>query len=572
VTAAVFAAALVPSAVSAGVGPTFACDPGFYQVIAGQLAKLSPGTALYDEIGPDYANYNAMGYRLADGYLYAISSDRLYRIDADGARTELAQLDVPAGAYTGDFGDDGLLHISRGGNDWYAVNVDTFEATPIPELSAHKAVADITNVHGKFYGVSSNGILYVYDPMALTVTPGGTVGGLPATAKAYGAAWSTAGGNLYVGRNSGEIYQITGYSTGSPVATKVGEAPPTSSNDGASCGLAPVPAGLNDVDGPEPETEPSTAEAQAAADAYTLSFEVLAETFVVADPVIAEDVQPALTGLSPVVESPAEPTLEPVVDAGIGQGAACEQSLAYDRAERAPIDSFVTVEAPTSLLDSTFNADTISRFSILSGNWSMHDGAFNQLNACGFDYTTLLTSHRVDNFRWEATFSALSGDNQGGVLVNQSAADTRSGATVVDLAEGGSRLRWGSYNEAGYYLYGGSVEVTRPETGQSVTLAVEVLDVDVRIFFNGELVGETTAISVGGHVGLVASETDIAFERVVLTALPAPQPEPTVTPDPVAEPATTPTESTVEVEPVADAEGEPVADSGPTAEPDPSAA
>ena len=44
VAATAFWALTIPSA-SAQAGPTFACDPGFYQVISGQLAEFSPATA-----------------------------------------------------------------------------------------------------------------------------------------------------------------------------------------------------------------------------------------------------------------------------------------------------------------------------------------------------------------------------------------------------------------------------------------------------------------------------------------------------------------------------------------------
>ena len=214
-----------------------------------------------------------MGYRIADGYVYGVGNGNLYRINASGERTTVGSLGAMPSGYTGTFGDDGLLHVSSGGKNWYTIDVDTLETTSIPELSQGMGVADITNVSGVFYGVSSKGALVRFDPTALTVESLGNVDGLPTYSGAYGAAWSTAGGNLYVGRNSGEIYQITGYSTANPVATQVGAAPSTNSNDGASCELAPPPPGLADVDGPAPETEPSTPEARAAAEQYADGYE-----------------------------------------------------------------------------------------------------------------------------------------------------------------------------------------------------------------------------------------------------------------------------------------------------------
>ncbi len=499
--------AVVPTSASAS-SPSFACDPGFYQVIAGQLAELSPGDATYDTIGPDHSNYNAMGYRSADGYLYAVKSGNLIRISADGAIETVGSLGI-SGSYAGDFADDGLLHISRGGRDWHTVDVDTLTVTAVPELSSYTAVADVTNVHGKFYGVSTDGALYRYDLEALTITEVGEVSGLPVELHAYGAAWATAGGNLYVGRNTGEIYQITGYSTSSPQATQVGSAPATSSNDGASCALAPVMAGLNDVDGPEPETEPSTPESQEASDNYSENYDDISAGFVESEP----EPEP-----EPVQEESS--TNAYVQDAGIGQGAGCDPSPDEDRPQRDPLANLVSVDTPTVLFDSSFNGSSMSDFTLLSGNWNMESGAFRQLNTCGFDYTSLLNSHVVNNFRWEATFSAVSTVNHGGLVFNQSSTDTRSGAFLVDLAEDGTIVRWGHYDNAGYFQYAGSSAITAPAVGESVTLAVEVHGADIEIFYQGQKLADATTSSPGGMVGLVASGTEVAFEDATLTALP----------------------------------------------------
>ncbi len=509
--------AVVPTSASAS-SPTLACDPGFYQVIAGQLAELSPADATYNTIGPDHSNYNAMAYRNADGYLYAVKSGNLIRISADGAIETLTSLGM-TGSYTGDFGDDGLLHVSRGGRDWHTIDVDTLAVTPIPELSTYTAVADITNVHGKFYGVSSDGSLFRYDPEALTITEVGLVSGLPDELHAYGAAWATAGGNLYVGRNTGEIYQITGYSTSSPQATQVGSAPATSSNDGASCALAPVMAGLNDVDGPQPETEPSTPESQQASDDYNENYDDISAGFVESEPAPSE----------PEPEPEPEPVQEEssttanVQDAGIGQGAGCDPTPDEDRPQRDPLANLVSVDTSTVLFDSTFNGTSMSDFTILSGNWGIESGAMRQLNTCGFDYTSLLNSHVVNNFRWEATFSAVSTVNHGGLVFNQSSADTRSGAFLVDLAEDGTIVRWGHYDNAGYFQYAGSSSITAPAVGESVTLAVEVHGADIEIFYQGQKLADATTSSPGGMVGLVASGAEVAFEDATLTALPEPE-------------------------------------------------
>lgn len=482
-----------------------ACDPGFYQVIAGQFAEFDPGAGTYTTIGADNDNYNAMGYRIADGYIYGVGNGNLYRVNADGVRTVVGSLGGMPSGYTGTFGDDGLLHISRGGSSWYTINVDTRETTSIPELSGGMGVADITNVNGIFYGVSSSGSLVSFDPTALTVTDLGAVEGLPQYSGAFGAAWSTAGGNLYVGRNTGEIFQITGYSTGNAVATQVGSAPATNSNDGASCDLAAPPPGLADVDGPVSESEPSTPEAQAAAEMYEAAYEPT--------PIVIPEPQP----IAP--SEPSGPTYV-VVDAGIGAGAGCSATVLEDRPARGADGQFTTVASPTVLYSSAFGDADSANWALLSGTWEERSDELAQIENCDFDATALLSAHTVRSFRWEATFSADS-SNQGGLLINQQSAETRSGASLIDLSEDGSTVRWGSYDNRGYYQFVGAEAITAPAPGADVTLAVVVDGADVTVEVDGTQVGSFSTRYVGGQVGLVATQSIISFTNATLTALPS---------------------------------------------------
>lgn len=469
-------------------GATFACDPGFYQVISGQLAELDPANNTYRELGAGSSNYNAMGYRIADGYMYGIRGNDLVRIDAEGVVTVIHQLDIPTGAYTGDFGDDGLMHVSRGGRDWYAVDVDTGEAVARTELSGGYGVADITNVYGVFYGVSSAGDLYRIDPNTNVVENLGAISGLPGGSLSFGAAWSTAGGNLYVGRNSGEIFQITGYSTSAPQATQVATAPSTNSNDGGSCSLARAPEGIADVDGPEPETPPSTPEAQAAAEKYQEE----------------------------------GPTTYTFPSSGIPDGPSCATGVDEDRLERLAFDPAV-VSSPT-VVYSSGDSPLLSDFDILSGLWTEGDETLEQTHDCGYDYSALLRSQPLSHYRWEATVGGVDGINQAGVIINQSSPLTRSGAAIVDLAEGGETLRWGLYDERGYYQAIGSTTIELGATG-SVRMQIDVHDEQVTVVVDDEFITEFTSVDGGGHVGLLSSRAAATFDDLALTALVKPEVE-----------------------------------------------
>ena len=111
------------------------------------------------------------------------------------------------------------------------------------------------------------------------------------------------------------------------------------------------------------------------------------------------------------------------------------------------------------------------------------------------------------------------GVNQGGLLINQSSPVTRSGATIIDLADGGDVLRWGFYDESGYYEAIGSVPITLGSSG-AVDLAIEVHGNEVQVLADGLLITSFTTVQSGGHVGLVASRAAATFGDMTLTALP----------------------------------------------------
>ena len=375
------------------------------------------------------------------------------------------------------------MHISRGGRNWYAVDVATAQVTAIPELSGNVGVADITNVYGIFYGVSTSGELIRIDPVAKTVTNVGGVSGLPGGSLSFGAAWSSAGGNLYVGRNSGEIFQVTGYSTGSPHATQVATASATNSNDGASCSLAPAPAGIPDVDGPQPETPPSTPEGQQAAENYA---ENEYETFTFPS--------------APVPEGPS-----------------CTSGFDEDRPQRLAIDAD-SVTSPTTVYASGPGV-SLTDFDVLSGLWTEASGALQQTHDCGYDYTALLRAEPLNHYRWDVTASGVGGVNQGGVVINQSSPLTRSGAALIDLADAGNVLRWGHYDASGYYQLLGAVDLD-PSAAESARFSVVVHGNEITVRADGEFITTFTSIGTGGHVGLVTSRTAGLFSDLELTALP----------------------------------------------------
>ena len=208
-----------------------------------------------------------------------------------------------------------------------------------------------------------------------------------------------------------------------------------------------------------------------------------------------------------------------IEDAGLGHGATCQATTNEDMLPRRAI-SAAQVAVATQAYTTSFSTDD-GMFRILSGSWSVGDGFYTQLNTCGFDYTALLRTRALENYRFEASFAGIDGPNHGGIIVGQASEESRSGAVLIDLTDSGNEVRWGYYDDAGYYQNIDSLEIDGPSAGQWVRLQADVVDGVVTVKFNGRTIASFDHSSTAGHVGLVSSTAVVGFDDVTLTALPS---------------------------------------------------
>ncbi len=252
-------AVLVPSRASA---EPFGCEVGFYQIITGQLTILDPATGEYNSIGSAIPNNpNAFGYNVQDNYIYGInngagSQGNLLRVSNDGSYIDLGlPTGLPEQAYvSGDFDYDGNLWVSQFGSSSTLYSIDVSEGTATSlSLSQSMFISEFVHIDGFVYATAGT-TFYRINLTTGVVTPFVELPGLPTGGgpnAAYGAGWATADGGLYFSHNvSGIIYQITGYTGGSPEAMAVLQGAIPLSNDGAACPYAMSPlsgfAAVND--------------------------------------------------------------------------------------------------------------------------------------------------------------------------------------------------------------------------------------------------------------------------------------------------------------------------------------
>lgn len=245
-------------------GP-FNCQPGFYQVISGQLKILNPLTGVYSDIGGPGSTYNAIGYNPNDDFIYgwgtaAPISGQLIKVDSAGVVTPLGTAGITGSNFvSGDFDADNNIYFRKNSTTLVRINV---QSSPL-------SYSELT-LTGSFEGVDMgwiNGVMYSVDGRKLyrvdlatlqatsvDIADGGSPSGkeFPVTgAQSYGAIFSNRDNELYASNNgAGRIYRITDFTTTTPKATWVTDATVTSNNDGAACKLAAspfdLPEALND--------------------------------------------------------------------------------------------------------------------------------------------------------------------------------------------------------------------------------------------------------------------------------------------------------------------------------------
>nr|WP_276508437.1 hypothetical protein [Modestobacter muralis] len=226
------------------------------------------GVTVSDVGGESPYEYNAVGHRAADGYLYGIvrsgpSSDQLVRVGSGGEVTLLGPVDgLPAtpgtdaylsGAFgEGTYADTLVVKDNKAAGRLYRIDVASRRVTGSVAPSTGVKLFDYTWNAGYLWGGEVDGgvrsiVRLDVATGAVTRIAAGSV--LPADDTGdYGAAWRYGNGNIALLSNgSGVITQVRigGPASASPTLTAVSrvQAAPGESNDGAST-LAAQPADL----------------------------------------------------------------------------------------------------------------------------------------------------------------------------------------------------------------------------------------------------------------------------------------------------------------------------------------
>jgi hypothetical protein len=231
------------------------------------------------------------------------------------------------------------------------------------------------------------------------------------------------------------------------------------------------------------------------------------QQFAVTGAIIAEtggDAGTAGDAVSPVA------TTTPVGEEG-GDGA----TTADDTTATVPSDgATTTVAAAGGSLQDDFSGDS-SQWKPLSGTWQITDGVYQQVDASGFDLISRFTGAVPASYTLEVRLRATSGPLHAGVIVGQPTPGTREGATMIDLTDNGTYLRWGRYAASGgaYEFVGGAALPEPLDPTQWHTLRVVVKGDTTVVFVDDVQIGDAGPIGAGS-VGLVTSQAAVDFDDV----------------------------------------------------------
>jgi hypothetical protein len=203
-------------------------------------------------------------------------------------------------------------------------------------------------------------------------------------------------------------------------------------------------------------------------------------------------------------------TTTPVGEEG-GDGA----TTADDTTATVPSDgATTTVAAAGGSLQDDFSGDS-SQWKPLSGTWQITDGVYQQVDASGFDLISRFTGAVPASYTLEVRLRATSGPLHAGVIVGQPTPGTREGATMIDLTDNGTYLRWGRYAASGgaYEFVGGAALPEPLDPTQWHTLRVVVKGDTTVVFVDDVQIGDAGPIGAGS-VGLVTSQAAVDFDDV----------------------------------------------------------
>lgn len=166
-----------------------------------------------------------------------------------------------------------------------------------------------------------------------------------------------------------------------------------------------------------------------------------------------------------------------------------------------------------------FTVGAEAGWSPLGGTWGLTGEDYQQTDPETYGNISQLDLDLPERYSASIDITPLGDAINGGLILGQTTPGERNGATVVDLTDDGTFLRWGHYDEAGEYNYDGGVAVpdgfdptiqhrfTVTAAADKTTVAID--EVDLADF--GPL--------NPGRMGLFTSASALSFDNLTINSL-----------------------------------------------------
>lgn len=167
-----------------------------------------------------------------------------------------------------------------------------------------------------------------------------------------------------------------------------------------------------------------------------------------------------------------------------------------------------------------FDLSAPASWTPLAGSWGLTGEQYQQSNPETYGNISQLNANLPENYSVQVQITPLGDTIGGGVMLAQPTPGSRKGATVIDLTEGGTFLRYGSYDaDSGDYVYGGGVATPDgfdPAIAHVLTIDVGPEKTIARI--DDEIAAEFGPVDPGG-MGLFTSLAAVSFDDLKITEL-----------------------------------------------------
>jgi hypothetical protein len=195
--------------------------------------------------------------------------------------------------------------------------------------------------------------------------------------------------------------------------------------------------------------------------------------------------------------------------------------------------SVAAAAAPTAPAAALLDGDAADDFETastnwlpLAGQWRVNEGEYQQQDNSGFDFISQSSVAPNERFSASVRMRSLEGDLNAGFLIFQPTKGRRNGATVIDLTNAGSFLRWGHYDKGGPYVFDDAKQLATPvDAKKGVSFQVTYADGLVRLYLDNRQVAQFTPKSADGNkpltggIGLVTSSSKVAFDDFSISGI-----------------------------------------------------